>query len=104
MVDLEKFFDRMNHGVLMTRGAWRIEDKRILRLISRYLQSGMMEADWCRREQKGRPKAFGCRRYSVTPLDELNKELERRGHRFVCYAVACTFMFGRVVRGNGLCH
>jgi len=89
-LDLEKFFDRVNHDVLMSRLARRIKDKRILRLIRRYLQAGMM-ADgvaWPRTE--GTPQGGPLSPLlSNVLLDELDQELERRGHRFVRYADDC---------------
>ena len=89
-MDLEKFFDRVNHDVLMSRLARRIKDKRILRLIRRYLQAGMMEDGLVLQRTQGTPQGG-----PLSPLlgnvllDELDKELERRGHRFVRYADDC---------------
>lgn len=86
-IDLEKFFDRVNHDILMGRLAKRIEDKRILRLIRRYLQAGIMVHGVVQERWEGTPQGG-----SLSPLlsnlllDELDKELERRGHRFCRYA------------------
>lgn len=89
-MDLEKFFDRVNHDVLMARLARRIEDKRILRLIRRYLQAGMMEGGLTTARAEGTPQGGPLSPLlSNVLLDELDKELERRGHRFVRYADDC---------------
>ena len=82
-IDLEKFFDRVNHDVLMSRVARKVKDKRILRLIRRYLQAGMRMdgVETVRRE--GTPQGGPLSPLlSNILLDELDKELERRGHRF----------------------
>lgn len=87
-MDLEKFFDRVNHDILMSRLARRIKDKRILRLIRRYLQAGMMEGGLVSPRTEGTPQGGPLSPLlSNILLDELDKELERRGHRFVRYAV-----------------
>ncbi len=89
-MDLEKFFDRVNHDVLMSRLARRIEDKRILRLIRRYLQAGVMEDGSMSQRTQGTPQGGPLSPLlSNVLLDELDKELERRGHRFVRYADDC---------------
>ena len=89
-MDLEKFFDRVNHDVLMSRLARRIKDKRILRLIRRYLQAGMMEDGLVSQRPQGTPQGGPLSPLlSNVLLDELDKELERRGHRFVRYADDC---------------
>lgn len=89
-MDLEKFFDRVNHDVLMSRLARRIEDKRILKLIRRYLQAGMMEGGVTSQRSEGTPQGGPLSPLlSNVLLDELDKELERRGHRFVRYADDC---------------
>ncbi len=89
-MDLEKFFDRVNHDVLMSRLARRIKDKRILRLIRRYLQAGMMENGLVSQRTQGTPQGGPLSPLlSNVLLDELDKELERRGHRFVRYADDC---------------
>jgi len=86
-MDLEKFFDRVNHDVLMSRLARRIGDKRILKLIRRYLQAGMMEGGVTSPRSEGTPQGGPLSPLlSNVLLDELDKELERRGHRFVRYA------------------
>jgi RNA-directed DNA polymerase len=89
-MDLEKFFDRVNHDVLMSRLARRIEDKRILRLIRRYLQAGMMAGGVVSPRSEGTPQGGPLSPLlSNVLLDELDKELEQRGHRFVRYADDC---------------
>jgi RNA-directed DNA polymerase len=89
-MDLEKFFDRVNHDILMSRLARRIEDKRILRLIRRYLQAGMMEDGLVSARTEGTPQGGPLSPLlSNILLDKLDKELERRGHRFVRYADDC---------------
>ena len=88
-IDLEKFFDRVNHDV-MSRLARRIKDKRILRLIRRYLQAGMMEGGLVSQRREGTPQGGPLSPLlSNTLLDELDKELERRGHKFCRYADDC---------------
>lgn len=89
-MDLEKFFDRVNHDVLMVR-LWRhIADKRILHLIRRYLQAGMMEGGLASPRSEGTPQGGPLSPLlSNILLDDLDKELERRGHRFVRYADDC---------------
>lgn len=89
-MDLEKFFDRVNHDVLMARLARRIEDKRILKLIRRYLQAGLMEGGVASPRSEGTPQGGPLSPLlSNVLLDELDRELERRGHRFVRYADDC---------------
>src|SRR5215813_9212559 len=86
-VDLEKFFDRVNHDVLMGRLAKRIEDKRMLRLIRRYLEAGMMAAGVVLERHEGTPQGGPLSPLLANVLlDEVDKELERRGHAFVRYA------------------
>jgi len=89
-LDLEKFFDRVNHDILMSRLARRIKDKHILLLIRRYLQAGMMEGGLVSARTEGTPQGGPLSPLlSNILLDELDKELERRGHRFVRYADDC---------------
>jgi len=86
-IDLEKFFDRVNHDILMGRLAKRIEDKRILRLIRRYLQAGVMVHGVVQERWEGTPQGGPLSPLlSNLLLDELDRELERRGHRFCRYA------------------
>ena len=89
-IDLEKFFDRVNHDVLMGRLAKRIEDKRCLRLIRRYLESGIMVDGVVVEKEEGRPQGGPLSPLLANILlDEVDKELERRGHAFVRYADDC---------------
>ena len=89
-LDLEKFFDRVNHDVLMTRLARRVKDKRILRLIRRYLQARMMEGGLVSQRREGTPQGGPLSPLlSNILLDELDKELERRGHKFCRHADDC---------------
>lgn len=89
-LDLEKFFDRVNHDILMSRLARRIKDKRVLRLIRRYLQAGMMSNGLATARREGTPQGGPLSPLlSNILLDELDKELERRGHKFCRYADDC---------------
>ena len=86
-MDLSKFFDRVNHDVLMHRVAKRIRDKRVLRLIGKYLRAGVKVNGRLQSTRKGVPQGG-----PISPLlanillDDLDKELEKRGHKFVRYA------------------
>jgi len=99
--DLEKFFDRVNHDVLMARLARHVTDKRLLRIVRRFLEAGMM---W---------DGVSVRRYEGTPqggplspllanllLDDLDQELERRGHCFCRYADDCNIYVKTQVAGE----
>jgi len=89
-VDLEKFFDRVNHDVLMARVKRRVKDRRVLVLINRYLQAGMMDGGVVSPRSEGTPQGGPLSPLlSNILLDDLDKELERRGHRFVRYADDC---------------
>jgi len=88
--DLEKFFDRVNHDVLMARVKRRVKDRRVLRLINRYLHAGMMEGGVVSPRAEGTPQGGPLSPLlSNILLDDLDKELERRGHRFARYADDC---------------
>ena len=82
-LDLEKFFDRVNHDILMSRVARKVKDKRILRLIRRYLQAGMMTGGVVSARREGMPQGGPLSPVlSNVLLDELDRELEKRGHAF----------------------
>jgi len=86
-LDIEKFFDRVNHDVLMARVARKIKDKRVLRLIRGYLQAGIMDGGLVEPSREGTPQGGPLSPLlSNILLDELDKELERRGHAFCRYA------------------
>ncbi|MDZ4799971.1 MAG: group II intron reverse transcriptase/maturase, partial [Bryobacteraceae bacterium] len=86
-LDLEKFFDRVNHDKLMGQIAKRVEDKRLLRVIRAFLNAGVMENGLVSPSVEGTPQGGPLSPLlSNLVLDELDRELERRGHRFVRYA------------------
>ncbi len=86
-IDLSKFFDRVNHDVLMTRVARKVKDKRVLRLIGRYLRAGVEVDGEVQPTTEGVPQGGPLSPLSANiVLDDFDKELERRGHRFVRYA------------------
>jgi group II intron reverse transcriptase/maturase len=89
-VDLEKFFDRVNHDVLMEKLAGRIADKRMLGLIRRYLEAGIMVNGVVVERVEGTPQGGPLSPLLANVLlDEVDKELEKRGHAFVRYADDC---------------
>jgi len=89
-MDLAKFFDRVNHDVLMARVGRRVKDRRVIVLIYRYLRSGMMTGGLISPRSQGTPQGGPLSPLlSNILLDDLDKELERRGHRFVRYADDC---------------
>ena len=89
-VDLEKFFDRVNHDVLMGRLAKKIDDKRVLRLIRRYLEAGMMADGVVTERNEGTPQGGPLSPLLANVLlDEVDKDLERNGHAFARYADDC---------------
>src|ERR1700732_1417246 len=89
-LDLEKFFDRVNHDKLMGQVAKRVEDKRLLKLIRAFLNAGVMENGLLSPSVEGTPQGGPLSPLlSNLVLDELDQELERRGHRFVRYADDC---------------
>src|ERR1017187_7545983 len=86
-LDLEKFFDRVNHDKLMGQVAKRVEDKRLLKLIRAFLNAGVMENGLVSPSVEGTPQGGPLSPLlSNLVLDQLDRELERRGHRFVRYA------------------
>ena len=89
-VDLEKFFDRVNHDVLMGKLEKRIGDKRLLGLIRRYLGAGVMDGGVVLERHEGTPQGGPLSPLLANVLlDEVDKELEKRGHAFVRYADDC---------------
>ena len=89
-LDLARFFDRVNHDVLMSLLARRITDRRILTLIRRYLRAGMLEGGLVSPRREGMPQGGPLSPLlSNVLLTELDRELERRGHRFCRYADDC---------------
>lgn len=89
-IDLEKFFDKVNHDRLMQKLSERIKDRRVLQLIRRYLQSGVMEHGLVQPNTEGTPQGGPLSPLlSNIVLDELDKELESRGLSFVRYADDC---------------
>ncbi len=90
-LDLEKFFDKVNHDVLMNRMARRIKDKRLLYYIRAMLTAGMMdEKGICQKREQGTPQGGPLSPLLANVLlDDLDKELEKRGHKFCRYADDC---------------
>jgi RNA-directed DNA polymerase len=94
-LDLEKFFDRVNHDRLMAAVAKRVADKRMLKLIRAFLKAGVMEHGLVSAVDEGTPQGGPLSPLlSNLVLDELDQELERRGHRFVRYADDCNIYVG----------
>jgi RNA-directed DNA polymerase len=89
-VDLERFFDRVNHDILMARLARRVSDKRLLRIVRRFLEAGLMQDGVCIERYEGTPQGGPLSPLLANLLlDDLDKELERRGHTFCRYADDC---------------
>jgi RNA-directed DNA polymerase len=94
-MDLEKFFDRVNHDVMMARLERRVKDERMLGLIRRYLKSGIMRQGLVEPRTEGTPQGGPLSPLlSNILLDDLDKELERRGHAFCRYADDCNIYVG----------
>jgi RNA-directed DNA polymerase len=89
-LDLEKFFDRVNHDVLMSRVGRKVKDPGVLKLMRRYLEAGLMEGGVASARSEGTPQGSPLSPLlSNILLDDLDRELERRGHRFCRYADDC---------------
>jgi RNA-directed DNA polymerase len=89
-IDLEKFFDRVNHDMLMARVARHVSDKQLLRIVRRFLEAGMMWDGVSVERHEGTPQGGPLSPLLANLLlDDLDKELERRGHRFCRYADDC---------------
>jgi RNA-directed DNA polymerase len=100
-LDLEKFFDRVNHDILMSRVARRIGDKRLLRIIRRFLQADMMQDGMCIARDEGTPQGGPLSPLLANLLlDDLDQELERRGHRFCRYADDCNIYVRSMAAGQ----
>ena len=100
-VDLEKFFDRVNHDILIDRLQKRIGDAGVIRLIRAYLNSGIMMTGWSR-SGMGTPQGGPLSPLLANVLlDEVDRELERRGHCFVRYADDANVYVRSVVRASG---
>ena len=100
-IDLEKFFDRVNHDMLMARIAREVKDKRVLKLIRAYLNSGEMINGVKMGTDEGTPQGGPLSPLlSNIILDDLDKELERRGHKFVRYADDCN-IYVKTERAGG---
>lgn len=100
-LDLEKFFDRVNHDVLMARVERKVSDGRMLTLVRRYLQSGIMQGGLTEPRTEGTPQGGPLSPLlSNILLDDLDKELERRGHAFCRYADDCNIYVGSQQAGQ----
>jgi RNA-directed DNA polymerase len=89
-VDLERFFDRVNHDILMARLARRVADKRLLRIVRRFVEAGLMQDGVCVERHEGTPQGGPLSPLLANLLlDDWDRELEGRGHRFCRYADDC---------------
>jgi RNA-directed DNA polymerase len=102
-IDLEKFFDRVNHDLLMSKLAMKMGDARVLILIRRYLEAGMMADGLVQPRTEGTPQGGPLSPLlSNILLTDLDRELERRGHAFCRYADDCNIYVGSERAGAGL--
>ena len=100
-LDLEKFFDRVNHDILMSRIARKVKDDRVLKLIRRYLEAGMMSDGIVSARTEGTPQGGPLSPLlSNILLTDLDRELESRGHKFCRYADDCNIYVGSEAAGQ----
>jgi RNA-directed DNA polymerase len=100
-IDLEKFFDRVNHDILMSLVKRKVKDWRVLKLIDSYLKAGMFAGGIVSRRQEGTPQGSPLSPLlSNILLDELDKELEKRGHAFCRYADDCNIYVATKASGE----
>jgi len=100
-LDLEKFFDRVNHDILMSRVARRIGDKRLLRIIRRFLRAGLMQDGVCITREEGTPQGGPLSPLLANLLlDDLDQLLQSRGHRFCRYADDCNIYVRSLAAGQ----
>lgn len=100
-LDLEKFFDRVNHDILMSRVARRIGDKRLLGILRRFLQAGLMQEGVCTARDEGTPQGGPLSPLLANLLlDDLDQLLESRGHRFCRYADDCNIYVRSLAAGQ----
>jgi RNA-directed DNA polymerase len=100
-LDLEKFFDRVNHDILMSRLARRVDDKRLLKIVRRFLEAGMMQSGVCVARPEGTPQGGPLSPLLANLLlDDLDRELERRGHKFCRYADDCNIYVQSLAAGE----
>lgn len=100
-IDLEKFFDKVNHDILMARVARKVKDKKILLLIRKYLQAGVLENGLIHASEEGTPQGGPLSPLlSNIMLDDFDKELEKRGLRFARYADDCNIYVKTEIAGQ----
>ena len=100
-MDVEKFFDRVNHDVLMARLARHVDDKRLLRIVRRFLEAGILQDGVCTPRYEGTPQGGPLSPLLANLLlDDLDKELEQRGHRFCRYADDCNIYVRTMAAGQ----
>jgi RNA-directed DNA polymerase len=100
-IDLEKFFDKVNHDILMARVARKVKDKKILLLIRRFLQAGVLENGLIQSTEEGTPQGGPLSPLlSNIMLDDFDKELEKRGLRFARYADDCNIYVKSEIAGQ----
>lgn len=100
-LDLEKFFDRVNHDILISRLARKVGDERVLKLVRRYLEAGMMSGGIVSARTEGTPQGGPLSPLlSNILLTDMDRELERRGHKFCRYADDCNIYVGSEAAGR----